>query len=177
MVLNLNNHSTHKENAVKKIISLTSLFLACVFLTPLYAVDQISLEPGAGIPSSDSMLQAFSLIVTGDGQLTVKPGAVFTEGEGDRGMMLPYLVSHPKSILYPRWAVRQGWQGKLVLALEILTSGNVGRYQVMQSTGHRMLDEEALTAVKTWKFHPAMQNSKPVLTCIQIPISFELEKE
>ena len=62
-----------------------------------------------------------------------------------------------------------------MIAVEILTDGSVGRFYVMQSTGHHSLDEAATQAVKSWKFHPAMRNGKPVVECIQVPVVFKLQ--
>lgn len=108
-------------------------------------------------------------------KLTVKPGQVFTEGGDYRGTALPYLVSDPQPIAYPRWAIRQGWQGKFVIAIEIKTDGTVGRYKVMKSTGRRVLDRVATDAVRSWKFHPAVKNGNIIVTCIEIPVTFELQ--
>ena len=120
--------------------------------------------------------KSFSLTVTSGGGLMTHAGPVFTAGV-EENVQLPYLISSTEKIRYPRWALRQGWEGELALALEILKDGSVGRTAVMQSTGHRLLDESALRAIRAWKFHPAVENGKPVVTCIQIPITFELEKE
>ncbi len=116
----------------------------------------------------------FSTIIMEDGKLIAKAGPVFTDGGDYSGMVLPYLISSPKPIKYPRWAISQGWQGRFVIAIEILMDGTVGRYKVMKSTGHRMLDNAATKAVRTWKFKPAVKDGKVVATCIEIPVTFEL---
>ena len=86
----------------------------------------------------------------------------------------PFLVSTPKPISYPQWALRQGWEGRLSIAVEVLKDGHVGRMQVMQSTGYRLLDEAATKAVRTWKFHPAMKNGQAIVECVQIPVTFKI---
>lgn len=116
----------------------------------------------------------FSTRIMENGKLIAKAGPVFTEGGDYSGMVLPYLISDPKPIPYPRWAIKQGWQGRFVIAIEILTDGTVGRYKVMESTGHRILDDVATKTVQTWEFHPAIKNGEPVVTCIEIPVMFEL---
>ena len=163
----------------------TASFLACLLIiltaAPLtiFAQEAASLEsaPAAGILTADKSSDPFSLTVTGDGKLLTKPGPLFTEGGNYEGLQLPYLLSDPTPIPYPRWAVRQGWQGRFSLAIEILANGTVGRTKIMQSTGHRLLDHVAESTVKGWKFHPAMKNGQPIVTCIQIPIVFQLEQE
>jgi protein TonB len=93
------------------------------------------------------------------------------------GEALPVLISMSKPILYPGWARRKGSEGLLVVALEILENGTVGRWRIIQSTGEESLDKVATKAFLTWKFQPAMKNGEPVKTCIQVPINFELTKE
>ena len=97
--------------------------------------------------------------------------------QSGEGMALPYLIAMPKSIPYPRWARREGFQGRLVISLEILKNGNVGRWRIEQSTGDAKLDQNAADAILTWKFHPAMQKGKPVTTCIEVPVNFELIRD
>ena len=144
-----------------------------------YAVEAIPLEvPASSSGASESpIVKDFYALVTGDDQLALKPGPVFTDGGHYEGTQLPYLVSYPKPIRYPRWAQQQGWQGDLSIAIEILTDGSVGRYKVMQSTGHTILDEAATEAVKTWKFHPAMKGGQAIVTCIQIPVRFQIDSK
>lgn len=159
-----------------------TLPIVLILLTSLipdsHAAERIAAEIVSGPAEKGAApSDAFSMMVTGDGKLIAKPGRVFTDGGDYRGISLPYLLSSPRPIVYPRWAIRQGWQGKLLLAIEIRTDGSVGRYNVLRSTGYRILDEEATRAVRSWKFYPAMKNGKPTLTCIEIPIVFHLGDE
>lgn len=136
-------------------------------------MDQISSRNTEG----KTLPNPFTMIVTGNGRLIAKPGAVFTEGWEEPGTTLPYLLGHPKPISYPHWVVSKGWQGKLIIAVEIRTDGTIGLYQVMHSTGYKALDKRAVHTIQNWKFHPAMKDGKPVKTCIQIPILFQLKGE
>lgn len=159
-------------------------FLA-LFLTLLISFSPFVLAQEGVLTEGISSLQthngplvdAFSVVVTSDGKLTVKPGEVFTEGQEEPGTQFPYLVTKPESIPYPKLAINQGWQGKMVIAVEILEDGSVRRYEVMHSTGHVPLDEAAIQAVQGWKFHPATKDGQPFVTCIQIPITFQLQSE
>ena len=128
-------------------------------------------------PSTSSPADSFGVVVTKNNKLITKPGPVFTAGDDAQSMLLPYLLSNPKPISYPQRAIYSGWQGECTIAVEILADGTVGRYYVVRSTGHQVLDEEAVKALKTWRFHPAMKEGKPFLTCIQIPITFQLQDE
>ncbi len=154
------------------------VFMLVLFLasSTARAVEPLAVEPAAQTSASHSS-EIFRAVVTGNDQLILKPGAVFTEGGSYQGMQLPYLVSNPKSISYPRWALRQGWQGDLEIALEILKDGHVGRFKVMKSTGHKILDDAATEAIHTWKFYPAMKDGKIILTCIRIPVKFQINSK
>lgn len=160
-----------------KVKTTFALILSVLILgSTAHAVETMNVEPAMASAKSSSA-DIFGAVVTGDGQLVLNPGPVFTEGGDYEGTEMPYLVSHPKSIKYPRWALRQGWQGEFAIAIEILTNGKVGRYKVMKSTGYEILDEAATEAVKGWTFHPAMKNGKAVLTCIQIPVRFQIDQK
>ena len=166
---------------MKKTVSIFAwlLFILAAVPAALLAQEAASLEsvPTSGILAGDKSSDPFGFTVTGDGRLLTRPGPLFTEGGDYEGLKLPYLLSDPKPIPYPRWAMRQGWEGRFSLAIEVLPSGSVGRTKVMESTGHRLLDRVAESAVRSWQFHPAVKNGRPVVTCIQIPIVFQLDKE
>ncbi|OGW82813.1 MAG: hypothetical protein A2Z83_04405 [Omnitrophica bacterium GWA2_52_8] len=160
--------------------SIEACVIAVIFLNfavpfSLYGAD-ISLSPaGVGEFEPTGGDGTFRTVVTEDNTVVANPGAVFTEGN-TAGMTLPYLVSDPARIEYPRWALAQGWQGETVLAIEILTDGSVGRYSVMSASGHKTLDDAAVAAVQLWKFHLALEHGSPVVTCIQIPVRFEIKE-
>lgn len=104
-----------------------------------------------------------------------KPGTPFSTGYHAGNFTLPSLRQTPEPLRYPRWAVREGWEGTFVIAVEVLPNGRVGRWSVMQSTGYSLLDETAAEAVRRWHFHPATEKGRAVVSCIEIPIHFTLQ--
>ena len=163
---------------MKKIASLFAVLFLFVFIPMSHPSDQVSMDTIVITqPATNSPTDSFGIVVTKNNKLTTKPGPVFTEGTDTEGAALPYLLSNPKPISYPKWAIHNGWQGECTIAVEILADGSVGRYYVMRSTGHETLDEEAVKALKSWKFHPATKDGRPFVTCIQIPITFQLQDE
>lgn len=104
------------------------------------------------------------------------PGPLFTTGTHAPELTLPSLAEAPIPIRYPRWAVQEGWQGTFVIAVEILKNGTVGRWKIMQSTGHSLLDQAAVNAIHQWHFHPATEKGQAVVSCIEIPIHFKLQE-
>ncbi len=152
------------------------LVLMVFAVSHAYAVEGVVMEPASAWNAQDTSAASFSIVVTGSDKLIIKPGVVFTEGE-EPGTELPYLLDNPKPISYPRWAMANGWQGKMVIAIEIREDGSVGLYQLMHSTGYKVLDEAAIEALQSWKFHPAIKEGKPTKICIQIPIRFQLQED
>ncbi|MBI4549477.1 MAG: energy transducer TonB [Candidatus Omnitrophica bacterium] len=106
--------------------------------------------------------------------MTARPGTIFSAGEETADFELPYLREKPEPVVYPRWAVARGWNGEVVLAVEILPDGRVGRWQVMKSSGRKMLDLAAVKAVRKWRFAPAKKGGRPILSCIQVPVYFKI---
>lgn len=127
------------------------------------------------LAQENPLTSPFHITLTSHGKLIVHPGEAFTEGRQE-GMELPYLVSEPKPMPYPEWAIQEGVEGQVVLAMEIRPDGGVGETEVMQSSGNTLLDELAQGFVKDWRFHPAMKSGQPMTECIQIPIVFQIEK-
>ena len=61
-----------------------------------------------------------------------------------------------------------------MLRLEVLESGAVGKIELVQSSGHSVLDEAAIRAVQRWRFEPARSGSAAVACSIEVPIRFKL---
>lgn len=76
---------------------------------------------------------------------------------------------------YPRQAVRRNLEGEVLLLVEVLPTGEIGRIDVRESSGHRILDNAAIEAVKAWKFEAALVEGRPVRSFVEVPILFELK--
>jgi len=76
---------------------------------------------------------------------------------------------------YPRAAREAGWEGTTVLQVLVLPNGTVGSVTLHKTSGYAVLDEAALTAVKTWRFVPAMDGSFPLRSVVRLPIRFDLK--
>lgn len=75
---------------------------------------------------------------------------------------------------YPRSARRRGLQGRLVLRVSIGADGAAGEIEVIESSGHPVLDASARKAVAGWRFTPARRQGAGVASLIDIPVSFRL---
>lgn len=85
-------------------------------------------------------------------------------------------VTAPKSIFTPtpefsEEARREKFQGELTLAIVVDKMGNVARIRMKKVLGHR-LDENALEAVKAWRFTPGNRNGEPVAVAMDVEVSF-----
>lgn len=76
---------------------------------------------------------------------------------------------------YPGLAISRGWQGKVLLRVQINDAGKVESAAVEQGSGHELLDESALEAVRQWLFVPAMQANTPIASSALVPIIFALQ--
>jgi TonB family protein len=100
-------------------------------------------------------------------------GKTFPSRGGGSGSR-PNYAENPKP-LYPQEARRRGYEGEVVLKVEVLTSGRVGKIEIKKSSGYALLDRSALTTVKQWRFIPAKKNETPIPLWVNIPIKFQLQ--
>lgn len=77
---------------------------------------------------------------------------------------------------YPETARQRGYEGVVLVAVEILTDGRVGKAVVRQSSGYAILDHTAVAAVKDWKFVPAKKSGVPYKTWAELPIKFVIHE-
>ena len=75
---------------------------------------------------------------------------------------------------YPVLSRRNDEQGTVVLRVLVSASGHADKVQIRQSSGHPLLDESALNAVRVWRFRPATSNSQPIAEWYQLAIPFKL---
>jgi len=76
--------------------------------------------------------------------------------------------------LYPLSARRAGREGRTVLLVALSATGDCVEVRVAESSGTASLDESAIAAVKTWRFHPAIRGNQPVAVTLRVPIQFSL---
>ena len=78
---------------------------------------------------------------------------------------------------YPPLSRRLGEEGKLVLRVELDEIGHIHIAQVINSSGHKRLDDAAMAAVKTWRCNPPRRNGIPVRAIALQPFNFVLHGE
>jgi TonB family protein len=87
-----------------------------------------------------------------------------------------YKSGNPMPI-YPSMSKRMGEQGTVKLFVLVQADGTVGDIKIIESSGHKRLDNAAVDTIKTWKFNPATENEIPVSRWYTLPHRFSLGKE
>lgn len=77
---------------------------------------------------------------------------------------------------YPAQARRLHQQGTVTLALFIGKDGSLEKVEVSKSSGHPLLDDAAVEAMKESRFLPANQGNTPVASRAEVSITFRLEE-
>lgn len=99
-------------------------------------------------------------------------GNTFAKKEID--LIYPRYVENPKPI-YPREARRKGYEGEVLLRVEVLPDGRVGQIEVRRSSGYEILDRSAIETIKQWRFTPAQKGEERISFWVNIPIKFQLQ--
>jgi TonB family protein len=109
----------------------------------------------------------------GSGKGTGVFGKFFYAHKGGNGVR-PRYAENPKPT-YPQEAREKGYEGEVVLRVEVLSNGRVGQIEVRKSSGFELLDHSALTTVKQWRFIPAKKGDIAIPLWVNIPIKFQLQ--
>ena len=78
---------------------------------------------------------------------------------------------------YPKRAREMGWEGTVVLRVEVKPDGTVGAASVHRTSGYLTLDEAALVAVKRWRFAPQTDGAFSFATVVDVPVRFDLKEQ
>jgi periplasmic protein TonB len=106
-----------------------------------------------------------------------RPGPGSGDDEGlkpGNGVSWPRLVQEVKPN-YTAAAMRAQVEGKVELEIVVLADGSVGRVNLVRSLDGRFgLDDEAISAVRRWRFEPARHSGKAVPVRVGVELSFNL---
>lgn len=86
-----------------------------------------------------------------------------------------YLRNPPP--IYPDTARRRSLEGRTLLRVLIDSEGEVVSVRLEESSGHRVLDDEALRTVRRWRFTPASEGGKAIEAEVLVPIKFTLREK
>ena len=76
---------------------------------------------------------------------------------------------------YPLQARQEQWEGDVTCAVHISPHGRVLEADIVQGSGHEVLDAAALKAVRAARFSPALRRGRPVELRVRLTVSFRLD--
>ena len=87
---------------------------------------------------------------------------------------IPHYKKNPPPA-YPRMARRRGYEGTVLMEVMVSREGRVEEVRLLESSGHGVLDREAMSAVKGWVFEPARRGEEKVDMWVKVPVRFKLK--
>src|SRR5882672_11177524 len=105
----------------------------------------------------------------GDGEGGGTGGGPYRPGSG---VEPPRLLREVKAT-YTEEARRRGITGDVLMEVVVRRDGSVGDAHVLQGLGYG-LEERAISAVKQWRFAPAMRKGVPVDVLVEVAVEFTL---
>jgi protein TonB len=138
-------------------------------VTPIWVSPAPRLSRVAAMPSVPEAAQRESPTV--EPRLALPSQGTVSGPEGAFETVVPFAMMAKwgnAAPYYPELALARGWQGQVKLRLEF---GELKpRVWVLESSGHAILDEAALTAAKHWHRPEGIKTARVV-----VPIDFQLE--
>ena len=110
-------------------------------------------------------------IEAGDERAALNPGLPGAGGEG-----LSPVAGNPAPA-YPERARRRGWEGRVILEVEVTSDGAVAEVRIAESSGYGALDSAALEAVRRWRFEGDDRTSPGGAANVRVPIRFRIEDQ
>lgn len=106
-----------------------------------------------------------------DPTLLVAPkGAIERRKCADMKYVVPVRTPDP---MYPKSASENKLTGDTIVAMTVLTDGSVSDIQLV-GRATRSMDDATLQTLKSWRFKPAMCGAEPVVSDIEVVVSFRL---
>jgi protein TonB len=142
--------------------------------SPPAAPEVAHVTPVSSSPESGQQESAPAQSSAESGGGPVKAGTAATTGSETAEVPARprYRDNPPPS--YPEQARRLRLEGTVVLEAVVGGGGTVDDLAVHASSGHRLLDDAALRAVRAWLFEPGRRGGIPITMKIMVPVRFAL---
>ena len=102
-------------------------------------------------------------------------GSAVGAGQGEIARTTPPRVVKSVPPTYTPEAIRARIEGVVLLGAVVLEDGAVAEIAIVRSLDSTYgLDEQAVAALKQWKFEPGTKDGKPVAARVRIEIAFNL---
>ncbi|QXC56057.1 energy transducer TonB [Vibrio mimicus] len=108
-------------------------------------------------------------------QETAPPAKVSAQDSKPMLVKKPKFSAKPAPVSYPRIARKQGLEGKVLIEVWLDEQGNQIKQLLLESSGHHVLDERALSTIKEWHFSHQVEQGQAIAHRVQIPINFQLQ--
>ena len=92
------------------------------------------------------------------------------------GQIRPPTLVHRVEPAYPPMAVQAHLQGIVILEAVVDERGAVKEVRVLRSV-NPLLDQEAVRAVRQWRYEPVVLNGTPVPFLLSVSLSFSLQNK
>jgi TonB family protein len=86
---------------------------------------------------------------------------------------IPRYADNPRPH-YPEVARRKGWSGEVKLLVRVDETGSVDEISIHRSSGYSVLDRAARRSVRLWRFMPATEAGRGVVSEVVVPVNFHL---
>jgi protein TonB len=86
------------------------------------------------------------------------------------------VVIRNKPPFYPETARRSGWEGRVIVRVEVSAEGVPTSVTLAKSSGYGVLDQAALRSVKGWRFQPRSMGGIAMAGVVDVPVSFSLNR-
>jgi len=152
--------------------------MAAVVLAPISPTNQVA-GAGALVLSADAVPARQGVVVAKDVATTAQGGRAAVVAPVAEPDVAPVVMAHPlyrenPPPEYPPLARRRQWEGTVVLEVLVSAEGRASNLAVHESSGHALLDEAALKAVKAWRFAPGRRGTAAVAMPVLAPVRFGL---
>lgn len=116
-------------------------------------------------------------LAAGQGMAVAMPSPV--KDLGDMVFNMSDLDQKPQLInriqpIYPTEARRKEINGRVILRFVVDREGNVKQVKVVRAQPEGIFEENAMEAVRKWRFKPGYFSGEPVNTRVTVPIKFEM---
>jgi len=75
---------------------------------------------------------------------------------------------------YPEMGIFLGYQGDVIVRIKVSAKGESLGVEVLRSSGHKVLDESAINALRKWRFTPTKHDNTPMNDSVIITVSYVL---
>lgn len=151
------------ENA----LAFTCLAAALLFAPALCSAQETPQQPaGSTIPAEMATPANTGDVATAT---TSNPSSLDTGG----GSVQPPVVIHMTTPKYSEEARVKRFSGKVLVSLIVDTNGMPTKVHVLRRVGMG-LDDEAVDAVKQYRFKPATRNGRPVAVYVNVEVNFQI---